>query len=66
MLQSEFAHGIDNEILERIQPWEKNLVELDDFLTRAGLSKEIGSRVVGSRLIRFTLKIMGELSLHSD
>ena len=39
--QPEFAYGIDNEILEIIQAAEKNLVVLDDLMTRAGESKQI-------------------------
>ena len=39
--QTEFAHGIDNEILEKIQPSENNLVVLDDLMTSAGESKQI-------------------------
>ena len=39
--QTEFSHGIDNEILEKIQASEKNLVVLDDLMTSAGESKQI-------------------------
>ena len=39
--QTEFSHGIDNEILEKIQASEKNMVGLDDLLTIPGESKEI-------------------------
>ena len=39
--QTELVLGIDNEILEKIQASEKNLVVLDDLLTSAGESKQI-------------------------
>ena len=39
--QTHFSHGIDNEILEKIQASEKNLVLLDDLMTSAGESKQI-------------------------
>ena len=39
--QTHFSRGIDNEILERIQASEKNLVVLDDLITSAGESKQI-------------------------
>ena len=39
--QPEFALGIDNEILEKIQASQKNLVVLADLMTSAGESKQI-------------------------
>ena len=39
--QTEFTHGIDNEILENIQASDKNLVVLDDLMTSPGESKQI-------------------------
>ena len=39
--QTHFSHGIDNEILEKIQASEKNLVVLDDLMTTAGESTQI-------------------------
>ena len=39
--QTEFEHGIDNEISEKIQASEKNLVLLDDLMTSAEDSKRI-------------------------
>ena len=39
--QTEFAHGIDNEILEKIQTSEKQLVVHDDVMSSARESKQI-------------------------
>ena len=39
--QTHLAHGIDNEILEKIHASEKNLLVLDDLMTSAGESKQI-------------------------
>ena len=37
--QTEFSHGIDNQVLEKIHAWEKNLVVRDDLMNSAGESK---------------------------